>query len=238
MLVALYKNNKIFARDINNNENNFICPHCNKKVSYVREHLRSGCFVIPHFRHLIPCPFESEPETAIHLRMKLYFYDKLNEKGFKTEIEKRMMNRIADVYAEKNNLKIVVECQNSNISLDNLVNRTKDYNRLGIYVFWIFSTNKYFNIDKSGYIKIKTIEKILHKLNYGRVYYFDKESIIAINFSSAGTIIDNEWTGNSYYKFYKTLKNYKKLVLTKWEINTFENEGYKLLRLNDRVFWK
>jgi hypothetical protein len=94
-------------------------------------------------------------------------------------LEKYFDKRFADVYFKyKDGKEVVVEIQNSQISVKEVIQRTRDYNKQGAYVLWILhgegrcvASPKYPLNSKN--VKISMAENFLHKLYGGRVYYLN-----------------------------------------------------------------
>lgn len=119
---------------------------------------------------------ESYAHKAIKHLVYNYFFNNTPIIALR-EIEKYFGNRFADVYFQlKSGEKIVVEVQNSKISVKELKQRTQDYNHLGIHVLWLIhgegncvASKKYpWNMKNQ---KISPAEKFLHQMYGGRVYY-------------------------------------------------------------------
>jgi len=105
----------------------FACPECNKEMVFVDAKLKCK-----HFRHKRdPCSFVSEPETEDHLEMKRLVAEALNG-----EVEVKIGNKWADVACK--DLSLVVEVQCSNIPMEAMVERTKEFNGQGYHVMWLF----------------------------------------------------------------------------------------------------
>lgn len=155
------------------------CPHCNEKMVFVNPYQ----YIIKHFRHKRTCPYSTEPESKEHIAMKSFFCQQ--NKECKPEI--KIGNRIADVVLGD----VVIECQVSTITMRELIERTQSYNSAGYYVAWVLHPKNFLHVFDSTtptilsdetslfdweneYEKIKPrkIEKFLHHLMYGRVYYF------------------------------------------------------------------
>ncbi len=112
-------------------------------------------------------------------------------------LEKKVNKRRADIFIEERTGKtIVIEIQNSPLKVDELIQRTSDYNKEGIYVLWILNGEgpcvaapKYPQNKEN--VKIGGLEKYLHGMYGGRVYYIntdhitDSFEIFALHFSSS-----------------------------------------------------
>lgn len=188
-------------------------------------------------------------ETLTHEAAKLMMYHYINVYGFdisRKALEEwlppqeisssgRKGGRRIDVSLEtKRGQKIAIEIQRSYISVKNLIKRTEAYNKRGIYVLWVLDgkgkcvADEKSNVDKKK-VKISSLEKFLHHVYGGRVYYTHlagkrrKRTIktpFALNFS----IPDKKKYQGKYQDGYKTyyvrrqfackLKNWK-LTCTK-----------------------
>jgi len=207
----------------------YICPCCKESVSFV-----DAIFKVKHFRHKIERHCETEPETIEHIQMKQFFIDTLNlNKG---QIEVNLGFARPDIYLEKD--KIAIEVQNSPISYLDFMIRNEKYTENGIYVLWIFNLDL-LNPNVSEFLKKA------HELYFGRVYFFDKESILPIHFERRGRWIEpNDFSyGDGYWKWYKKLRYFKNgsLIINfkflKVE-NTFKDNNFKICRFFDKQFWK
>jgi hypothetical protein len=94
-----------------------------------------------------------------------------------SSLEKHFGSRRADVYFKLHSgEEVVVEIQNSYISVKEVMDRTIDYNKKGVYVLWILN-GKGNAVGVSKYpenrrdMRISPVENILHSLYGGRVYY-------------------------------------------------------------------
>jgi len=94
-----------------------------------------------------------------------------------SSLEKYFQNRRADVYFKfRDGKEIVVEIQNSRISVKEIIDRTLDYNKKGMYVLWLLNgKGRIVSAPKMPQhmkdMKISPAEHFLHKIYGGRVYY-------------------------------------------------------------------
>ena len=114
----------------------YCCPKCLSKMR-----VREGFFKKRHFYHLKgrEC-FFGQGKTAEHLETQKYICSLLPT--LEMEVPFKTIRRIADVYWP--GVKIVFEIQCSPISKEELKARNRDYQRLGIFVVWIFH-ERHFN---------------------------------------------------------------------------------------------
>ena len=125
---------------------------------------------------LISTPAESYSHRAIKLFLYKYIYENDNS-VVKRSLEKYIGNRFADVYLQlKTGQEIAIEVQNSKISSKEILERTKDYNKQGVYVLWIlYGEGKCVASPKHPIdvkcVKISLAENTLHRIYGGRVYY-------------------------------------------------------------------
>ncbi len=121
-------------------------------------------------------------ESQSHKVMKYLLHNFLysnNNSIIKRALEKYFGNRFADIYFKlSDGYEIVIEVQNSNISVNEIISRTKDYNEKGVHVLWILhgegkcvASAKYPQDLK--HVRISPAENFLHGLYGGRVYYLN-----------------------------------------------------------------
>jgi len=159
----------------------WLCTICKKRIFYNKE---LDCFLHKGYRN-----YCFEPETIEHKTMKAFWYimfPKFNPVSSK-KFEYKIGDQIADVYFKlKNKKKVVIECQNSQISKKKLIERTKNYSNKDIYVLWIFNglgsciSDKKNPRNEDG-IGVLGVEKRIHSLNGGRVYYMNVSGKKVIN---------------------------------------------------------
>lgn len=123
------------------------CPHCETAVRY-----RNGDTNKAHFAHesLNNCPYSGASESKEHIGMKRNLSNFLKKKypDLNIELEKTLVpNRRADMVIHDEKQTFVVEFQASSIKVDEMVQRTKDYNNLGYPVLWIFHINMFSHND-------------------------------------------------------------------------------------------
>lgn len=121
-------------------------------------------------------------ESQSHKVMKHLLLDFLYSKNksiIDRALEKYFGNRFADVYFKlKDGHEIVIEVQNSNISVKEIIKRTKNYNEKGAHVLWVLhgegkcgASLKYPQDQKQT--RISPAEIFLHGMYGGRVYYIN-----------------------------------------------------------------
>jgi competence CoiA-like predicted nuclease len=195
---------------------------------------------------LVSTSSESYYHKAIKQLIYDYIYENTNTISIRA-IEKYFGNRFADVYFKlKSGEEIVVEIQNSKISVNEIIQRSNDYNHLGIYVLWLIhgegncvASKKYPRHSKEQ--KISPSEKFLHKMYGGRVYYVNlnvQENKIGLNKPFAlhfSKVIKKKKRGifksgyNTY--FYRDI-NFR--LIPNWNMFCTKFSGFKIARFYDK----
>ena len=191
-------------------------------------------------------------ESYTHKAIKYLLYNSFFENTSiiaTREIEKYFGNRFADVYFQlKSGEKIVIEIQNSKISVQELRQRTEDYNQHGIYVLWIIHgegncvASKKYPINSKGQ-KISPAEKFLHQIYGGRVYYVnlkvknreaELERPFALHFTKP---IKKNMRGmfqSRYERYFYRDVNFT--LIPSWNPLCTKFSGYKIARFYDKNF--
>lgn len=192
----------------------------------------------------------TKSESFYHKAIKRLFFKYIteNNKGIiDKSLEKYINNRRADVYFKLiTGNEIVVEVQSSKISVKEIINRTEHYNNVGIYVLWILYGNgacvasSKFAEDKKD-VKISTVEKYLHRMYGGRVYYvnlkFHKDQItvsppFALHFSLSLSKKNRRTFRNRFESYY--IKNANFTKVPNWNILCVTYNGLKIARFYDK----
>lgn len=179
MLVALDINqNRCIAWDTNKEQKPFICPNCQDEVI-----LRQGNKRVHHFAHKPPvnCTFGTG-ESQKHYEVKKAIYEALLKEANCTKCElERVLNGVRpDISLKINNSYVAIEIQNSTIDISLINQRIERYNKLNIHLIWILPDNNPKIVlpdskDEGVHKKLcrpKEWEKYLHKLYFGRLYYW------------------------------------------------------------------
>lgn len=189
-------------------------------------------------------------ESHTHKKIKLLLYNQIHKNNniiVQRSLEKYFGNRIADIYFKlKTGQEIVVEIQNSKISVNEIINRTKDYNKKGLFILWILhgkgkcTASPKFPRDGKA-TKISPAEKFLHQMYGGRVYYmnilFHKNNPLisvpfALHFSKLIKKKKNRMFKTRYDFYFYRNSNYIKIP--NMNLLCTEFLGYKIARFYDK----
>jgi competence protein CoiA len=127
-------------RDLNPDE--VVCQLCNQAMR-----IKDGPVVRAHFAHIMQCTnteYQAHPESYHHDLGKHWIAEQLRGELWKytnatieLEVPIPEIKRVADILVTfPNGWRIAHECQLADLGLEELQQRTEDYNRAGIDVFW------------------------------------------------------------------------------------------------------
>ena len=132
---------------------------------------------IKHFRHLVLCPYETEPESEKHLEMKKYLFNQYKNEG--AVLEHRIGEKIADVFIPNLNGGTVFECQCSSITIEEMDERKENAERNGAKLIWIWGEGPELHNDEWYVPKYKLTQAMQNSLDEpferGQLYYYDEE---------------------------------------------------------------
>ena len=168
----------------------------------------------------------AKSESFYHKSIKRLFFKYVSENNkdiIEKSFEKYLINRRADVYFRfKSGEQIVVEVQNSYISVKDIITRTEYYNKNGIHVLWILYgqggcvASPKFPEDRKN-VKISMVENFLHGMYGGRVYY------VNINFYKEKTTITPPF---ALHFSLSSKKKYRKIFRSKFESYYIKNVNF------------
>ena len=142
----------------------FACPSCGGEVI-----LRGGRRRLDHFAHVAErkC-LHDLGESENHRRCKAELWVCLADAPHVSDVQlERPLGEVrADVSANINGVPVAIEIQLSNLSVDDIIRRTKEYTRRGIYVLWLARWKPALD---SGRYTPKPWERWLHAAYFGRV---------------------------------------------------------------------
>jgi predicted RNA-binding Zn-ribbon protein involved in translation (DUF1610 family) len=133
MLVATAQGHRLQAAKALKSQAPFQCPNCQEAVI-----LRQGIVRVAHFAHrsTVTCAWTAG-ETQMHLQAKQLITDALRRSGYEAEPEVPLGAQRADVYAEREGERFVVELQHTAIDPREMERRTRGYVDMGLNVAWV-----------------------------------------------------------------------------------------------------
>lgn len=192
----------------------------------------------------------TKSESFYHKAIKRLFFKYISENNkdlIEKSLEKYFINRRADVYFRfKSGEEIVVEVQNSYISVKEIIERTEYYNKNGIHVLWIIYgeggcvASPKFPEDKKN-VKISSVENFLHGMYGGRVYYVnikfykDKTTItppFALHFSLSSKKKYRKIFRSKFESYY--IKNVNFAKIPSWNLLCVNFNGFDIARFYDK----
>jgi competence CoiA-like predicted nuclease len=206
-----FNHNSIMAWKADGQENYF-CPECGGLVI-----LKHGLLVCPHFAHKSETCGYGVGESKRHIEMK--YQIAMIFQHFSMDVEVRLLagKRRADVVLLDQ--KVVIECQASSISLQELLERTRDYNSIGYSLLWVFDGKR---LDKP-----RVPAEISHwqRENYGKSYFLTAGGELACCHISYTT--KTKMSRADYF----TISNFNPIPCT-------TSLGHKTVKFGEPVFWK
>lgn len=169
MLCAIRKSDgqTVAAYDERKENGPFRCLECGDPVS-----LKTGQNRINHFAHENPVARHyAEGESDEHWQCKMEIYEALKKLPHvrDAELERPLGTNRPDIFARINGVPVAIEIQISNLSLENIMQRTIEYHRKDIYVLWLLLWTP--ELDAPRYTPTLW-EKWIHTAYFGQVYYW------------------------------------------------------------------
>lgn len=208
----------------------YFCPACEEPVVF-----KAGRSVIHHFAHRPGhwCAFGTG-ESIRHHEMKAAMGSFLV--AYAPDYELALIpERRADVVLAQQHL--VVECQASKISTAEWEQRTRDYNRAGWAVLWVWDFKRFGN-EYDGEWRVPDEIRLCHKEAFGRVYIMQQQLLYAGHLSSLWR--SNDWDEGPVGYYPKTLRamTRKDLPLPLRPQRIRSASGLWLAGFGEGVWWK
>lgn len=177
----------------------YFCPGCGLEVT-----LKKGAQVIHHFAHKpgARCDFATG-ETVRHMEMKEAIADGL---GDCAELEVPVLGRRrADVLVKGGDVPVVVECQHSPLSVEEVERREFDYNQIGPMV-WVLDSSLFFKHyrPKQDFEKAQGRVSAIVKTIAGRdapIYFLYEQSLYECWFSTYDDHVTDEWGSRTVTRY-------------------------------------
>ena len=170
MLVACVQGTKsrVNAWQATRENGPFTCPACGREVI-----LHKGAVRAHHFAHKANSNcVHGAGETDLHRRAKTQIYQALSSiHALHCELEAPLTGVRADVLVRSVSTKrtYAIEVQISQLSMPEIIERTRRYAKLGVYVLWVFEWDQEL-LTKRCAPSLK--ERWAHALYFGWVYYW------------------------------------------------------------------
>lgn len=170
MLVASIKGSRIRvnAWQTTREEGPFCCPVCGHEVV-----LHKGMVRVHHFAHKANANCtHGAGETNLHRMAKMEIYQSLSMcRGLTCQLEAPLDGVRADVLVKSVSTKrtYAIEVQISQLTMAEIIERTRRYARQDVYVLWLFEWKPEL-LTKQYAPSLK--ERWAHALNFGWVYYW------------------------------------------------------------------
>jgi competence protein CoiA len=167
---------KVVAHETTKTEGPFACPKCGSETI-----LHKGFIRVAHFAHKPPVSCEyGTGESERHRQCKQEIYTQLSSyRNISCELEKDLGKVVPDIFIDcgAGNPKIAIEVQISSLTMERIIERTREYNRLNVHVLWL---PLYTEALKQERYAPKAWERWLHATYYGRVYYWMEGLSVAV----------------------------------------------------------
>ena len=158
---------RVAAWDQQKTDGPFSCPRRIEETI-----LKKGTMKVHHFAHKPPITCEyGRGETERHRECKVTIYEGLRRHGgFRdVEIERSMSTVRPDVSGYMNGIPFAIEVQISALTMDQIVYRTSEYAKKGIYVLWLALHDP--ALEQNRYSP-RVWERWVHAAYFGRIYYW------------------------------------------------------------------
>lgn len=222
-------NQPIHADDATKEDGPFYCPDTFEEL-IVRKCIEKR----DHFAYKGKLsPIYKSSETKLHRNCKNEICEELKkqfpdgkwevERPIPENKEKGIKKLKPDISGRIGNKPIVIEVQNSTLTLPKILKRVEGYSARGVSILWIVPLKEELGDE---IFRPRLFEKYLHTMYYGKIYYWIKGNgtkLIPVHFDNADRWIDEshwfeedgtERTEGGYFKTYKTIfkPNYGQVV--------------------------
>lgn len=245
MTLSAKLNNEIYYSIKINDEfgrnNKFSCIGCNGELIY---HRNISGIHIQHWAHKTPCPFETEPESEEHIKLKQWCYERFEAPTKHLPDSFFIGDQKPDLFLEYPTFsgvkQVAIECQCSKISLEKIKERTQKYTEKGIFVLWVLA-GKYCEGEKDWKIiernskSFSVVEKWLQSIYFGRIYYASYDGW-EYNCIQPTKLLWNGYKKSRYVDLSPTTYS-TKIQLNCVETTDQEGNNYFIARLWDKAWW-
>ncbi len=191
---AIHRGSKqrVHATSVRKEDGPFICPGCLSDVIH-----RNPWKMRAHFAHHARLsPLDASRESRLHFDCKMEIFESLRRaipggnwicdtRRIRANKARGRKARQPDIAGRIKGRPVVIEIQKSALGIRNLIARTRDYTELGIAILWIVPLTREIGED---IFRPRLIERYLHALYYGRVYYWQRgmgREVLPVHFGPA-----------------------------------------------------
>lgn len=191
MLLAVDTNGTPIMAGVARRGERYSCPACGAGVVY-----RQGRWIAPHFAHrpAEPCPYRSEPESAAHLAMKAWVYERFSAEQWveRCQLERVIGDFRTDVWLETDVGPVAVECQVSPVTLFELKEKLEAYTAAKVATLYLIHYSVLATLAEGAELRVPAWVLALHALYRGRLYVGEGNgSLVPIHL--APVLRENTW---------------------------------------------
>ncbi|SFD38814.1 Competence protein CoiA-like family, contains a predicted nuclease domain [Lentibacillus persicus] len=185
----------------------FFCPACNEPVV-----AKAGSKITPHFAHNARsnCPARDGGEGPYHEKGKLLLYNWLKHQQLNVSLEEYLpqSGQRPDVLIRLQTKTIAVEYQCARITPDEIIERTRGYEKAGIIPIWILGANQFKRCNQNE-IKVDTfLLHFIHQFSADfplTLYFFCPDTLSFITFQDLYLSTQRQGIGNVTIKKLNTI---------------------------------
>ncbi|MCU7495340.1 MAG: hypothetical protein HF314_05615 [Ignavibacteria bacterium] len=136
----------VLAFEVAERDIEYTCCNCGNKMSFVNANIK-----VKHFRHLVECNCDPEPETAAHIFYKRTVFQILKKMNLGEVLLEHSLDGIArpDIFVKRENAPdIAIEVQATNMELDSFYQKIAYYLLQGFITVYLFITEE----DKGDFL--------------------------------------------------------------------------------------
>jgi len=208
MLVAADKSGTPIMASVARRGEPYICPACGGGVVY-----RQGRWVAPHFAHrpAEPCPYRSEPESAAHLAMKAWVFERFRVEPWvrRCELERVIGDFRTDVWLETDIGPVAIECQVSSVTIAELKEKLLAYTAAKVATLYLIHHSVLPTLAEGAELRVPSWVLALHALFRGRLY-FDEGCGELVPIHLAPVLREDMWMESSRPKLLKTMRRLRR----------------------------
>lgn len=234
----------VLARDADT-RGTYVCPECRTQLI-----VKAGAIVTRHFAHRarISCSL-AVGESQRHMQMKEQVGGLFAGRVAVAYEKSIVPGRRADLVLGE---RIVVECQDSPISILEWAARTRDYNRAGHPVLWIWDITRvcgsrwvdsFEEIDLDAEWRLPAELRYCHQCSFGRVYVLDAAGNLKSCHLARVATRESEWIDENHDQQSSsyTPRSLRHISFreTASRIEPFTGpRGHRLTSLGEGAWWK
>ena len=220
--------------EVESSDGPFFCPECQEQV-----HLKKGIVRMPHFAHFpaSTCTYgKGESDSHLYCKWQMYLALKQRPECSQVQLEAKIGARRADILAVIRDVKVAIEIQRSDETIEGIRQKLADYFQEGTACIYIDPGSA-----PSVNVSVQAWRRYLHAMWFGELYYWaDADKVYPVHIGIYRYIPEVTWNEDLYLQPRTAYRYIIPLSLCEFGVrhHAERDMSYRHIGITDSLIWR